>query len=246
MSGKEGMPSMRQEEVLCALAKQNTIPILREMNKNGWYSLEHLADRLSMDTRILERDLTALQRIKLVERRFNNCGANRWEYKLIRDLPEIDLQALLEKESHAHDALRFYNRLVFGILVKAAEFDRSLHRRLLEATQSTRCENPRGLQLLSTLDAEGGYDSTMMRLSGLLGSGLFDGIDEQKTMSAVKNAYLAVVHSLIEVLNDHVEQGVAKLILRTSSRDVLIDGGWLVERFDLLQGVPTTYFKQVG
>jgi len=246
MSGNEGLPSMRQEEVLCALAKQNTIPILREMNKNGWYSLENLADRLSMDTHVLERDLMTLQKIRLIERRFNNGGANRWEYKLIRDLPEIDIQALLEKESHAHDALRFYNRLVFGILGKAAEFDRSLHRRLLEATRSTRCENLLGLRLLSTLDVEGGYDITMVRLSELLGSGLFDGIDEQKAMYAVKNAYLAVIHSLIEVLNDHVDQGVAKLILRTSSRDMLIDGGWLVEKFALLQGVPTTYFRQVG
>jgi hypothetical protein len=228
--------------MISLLARESTLAVLRNMRPGGWCTLDELAGASAIEPGHLHRILEELTEMGVLEGSGDDGGAR---YRLLqpRITLNLDLRELPPGPGYILDVVRFYLVLLSNLVERCKEAGGpALHAEALVSIAYVRAQLP---------DADKGLLHCLRRgiQRGQCMAALEDRIQAGELTDAdigrVRRIYLTALRTLVDRLLARVDDSTGKLLLRLAARELLVQGDELVHRFDLLEGIPEKYLKQV-
>jgi DNA-binding HxlR family transcriptional regulator len=231
----------KSKRMISLLARESTLALLLGMRPGGWMTAAELAVKSGIEPRYLLRTLNELAQMGVLEA---DEGAQQC-FRLREPVVtlSLDLREIPPGPGYILDVVRFYLVLLTNIGERCKEIGgNSLQDEALDAIALKRSALPdRERVLLSCLrkgiDHRGCISALEHRiLAGELGD---------SDLGWVRRVYLDALQAVMGNVLARLDDSTGKLLLRLSLRDLLRDGGDIVRRFALLEGIPDKYLKQV-
>lgn len=245
-----GSTGERAQRILSVLAMPRTVPIMRHMHMNGWFTVRRLCSSLDMDMEDMQYHLEALEAVGLLERKADDEGEGEGsilddgdvEFRLRRDMPDLSLAKLASEEDRLLRAVKFYSNLIFSALERAKELGPGISSEISDLALSTNgWKDAKAKAVLSCFDLHGGPAATYHNFRRMAAQGVL----AQEDMPVIKKVSLSMLVVLIGALEERTDPTMARLVMRVASRDVMRVFGEDLEENGLLDSIPGEYFRQV-
>lgn len=231
----------KTKRMIALLAQDSTLSLLQAMRGQSWLGTEELESSVGLEREALVARLEALVSLGVVGTR--DGGVRRWKLLQPRISLEVDLLTLPPGPGYILDVVRFYIRLLSGILGRCSEVGGPrLRAAVWDSLTQFRLSLPdRERDLLRCLRQGTELQPCLNALENrILAGGLTDA-----DLGWVRATYIAALRAVADRLKALADDSAGKLIFRLSARELLREGGELAGRFALLEGIPETYLKQV-
>ena len=231
----------KSKRMISLLARESTIALLREMRPGGWRTPGELAAGSGIEPDYLRKTLSELAQMGVLDaRELPEPG-----YRLLQ--PRItlclDLREIPPGPGYVLDVVRFYTMLLSNILERCKEVGgRPLQEEAQDVIALERASLSDERRVLLNCFRHG-IDSRgcLSALENRILAGELNDSD----MGWVRGEYLKTIRSVMKMVLARLDDSAGKLLMRLATRQILLDGGELVARFALLEGVPERYLKQV-
>ena len=232
----------KSKRMISLLARESTLALLRDMRPGGWCTLDELAGASAIEPGYLRRILEELIEIGVLEGA-GAAGGPRYRLLQPRITLNLDLRELPPGPGYILDVVRFYLVLLSNLIERCKEAGGpALHAEALVSIAYVRSQLPEADKgLLYCLRQGIERSSCMAALEDRILAGELTDTD----LGRVRQIYLLALRTLVDRLLARVDDSTGKLVLRLAARELLVQGDELVQRFDLLEGIPEKYLKQV-
>ena len=232
----------KSKRMISLLARESTLAVLRDMRPGGWCTLGELAGTSAIEPGYLRRVLEELVEMGVLEGS-GAGGGPRYRLLQPRITLSLDLRELPPGPGYILDVVRFYFVLLSNLIERCREAGGpALHTEALNSIALVRERLPDSDKGLLFCLRQGIERSACM---AALEDRILAGDLTDADLGRVRQIYLSALRALVEGLLARVDESTGKLVLRLSARELLVQGDELVHRFDLLEGIPENYLKQV-
>jgi len=231
----------KSKRMISLLARESTLALLRGMRPGGWKTARELSVQSGIEPQYLVRTLNELADMGVLD-----AGEGAEPVFRLRE-PKVtlslDLREIPPGPGYILDVVRFYLVLLTNIVERCKEIGgTSLQDEALDAIALERAALQDGERVLLACLRKGiDHRGCLSGLEHRILAGEFKDSD----LGWVRRVYLDTLQAVMRGVLARLDDSTGKLLLRLSARQLLRDGEDLVRRFELLEGIPDKYLKQV-
>jgi hypothetical protein len=235
-----------KEEIKKLLLKGQNLSIVRFLIKNDWITLDLIAKELGLSEPMARLFLHDLESADLLEKKSD--GEDSYAYRL-HEPKGLNLNEILEgvsTPSTSADELReivnFYFMLTMSIAKKLKELGGRSTYDSIVVTGTDGIEDVNQRKIVDILKEHKSPVEAADKFIQLVNSGAFKDGD----FMIIRSSFKEIVRKILEANENFMGKLYGRQIVISSTKNVVLEHEDLIEKLDLLRGLPKEYFKVGG